>query len=67
MKKRLFAGALAFCLGFTTFSYVAFAETGSENAEETIVWKSSDYLNPDSPVTENNPWSVESTNNVNKT
>ena len=42
MKKRLFAGALAFCLGFTTFSYAAFAETGSENTEETIVWKSSD-------------------------
>ena len=68
MKRRLFAAALAFCLILTTFSYTVLAEQDSGNANnETVVWKSSEYLNPDNPVAENNPWSVESTNNVDKT
>ena len=43
--------------------WAADPETGS-GAAETTIWKSSDYLNPDSPVVENNPWSVEVTNNA---
>ncbi|MCI9625645.1 MAG: hypothetical protein HFI90_02560 [Clostridia bacterium] len=41
--------------------WAADPETG-DGAAETTMWKSSDYLNPDSPITENNPWSVADTN-----
>lgn len=63
MKHRLTAIILIVCLSFVVFPYIIFAEPDVE-AEETTVWKSSDYLNPDNPVTENNPWSVETTNNA---
>lgn len=66
MKHRLTAIILIVCLSFVAFPYIIFAEPDVE-AKETTVWKSSDYLNPDSPVTENNPWSVESTNNADGT
>jgi len=58
--KKLLSLVLAICLIGTMFTFpvVANAET------EVTSWKSSDYLNPDSPVTENNPWSVESQNNT---
>lgn len=58
--KKLLSLVLAICLIGTMFTFpvVANAET------EVTRWKSSDYLNPDSPVTENNPWSVESQNNT---
>ena len=61
--KKLLSLVLAICLIGTMFTFpvVANAET------EVTSWKSSDYLNPDSPVTENNPWSLESTNNASNT
>ena len=67
MKKRLFAFLTVFCLSVTLCSDVTFASMEDEAVEQATVWKSSDYLDVDRSVTENNPWSVETTNNIDLT
>ena len=67
--KGVLSVLLVFCIlasALTVPAWAADPELGDGTAETTM-WKSSDYLKPDSPVTENNPWSVETTNNADGT
>ena len=62
--KGVLSVLLVFCIlasALTVPAWAAESELGDGTAETTM-WKSSDYLKPDSPVTENNPWSVADTN-----
>jgi len=59
--KGLFAVMLILCMITST---VSFPVVASDNGADITSWKSSDYLDPDNPVTEGNPWSLESTNNA---
>ena len=59
--KEFLSAVLTVCV---LMSVLAVPVAADLRESEQVVWKSSDYLDTERPVTDNNPWSVETTNNA---